>query len=175
MPRQSDSRATRNLYYTSRDPCSLIFISFSISITCCSSAKASAHGTPNRSALVLTTQRVLPLNSSPDLIQPVVVSTLLEMYDRVVGGIMSRSASNRSVNVSSSGISSSSSVEISESTEYISMDSAYSSRVAAYRYQCSSRPHSPRVRLAFAQRTHPRPRLIRPFSFMGIRVCMEDA
>ena len=96
-------------------PISLIFISFSISTICCSSAKANAHGTPKSSALVLTTHSVLPPNKSPDLIQPAVVSTLLEIYDRVVGGIMSRSASIRSAIVSSSGTLSSSSVEISES------------------------------------------------------------
>lgn len=64
---------------------------------------------------MLTTHSVLPPNKSPDLIQPAVVSTLLEIYDRVVGGIMSRSASIRSAIVSSSGTLSSSSVEISES------------------------------------------------------------
>jgi hypothetical protein len=96
-------------------PISLIFISFSISTICCSSAKANAHGTPKNSALVLTTKSVLPLNTRPDLIQLVVTPTLLEMYDRVVGGIMSRRARSRSARDSSAGTSSSSSVEISES------------------------------------------------------------
>jgi hypothetical protein len=60
-------------------PDSRIFISFSISTICCSSAKASAHGTPSSSALVLTTKMVLPLNDRPNLIQLVVASILLEM------------------------------------------------------------------------------------------------
>lgn len=37
-----------------------IRISLSISCTCCSSLNANAHGTPNSSALVLTTHSVLP-------------------------------------------------------------------------------------------------------------------
>jgi hypothetical protein len=128
-------------------PISLIFISFSISTICCSSAKANAHGTPNNNALVLTTHSVLPPNKSPDLIQPAVVSTLPVIYDRVVGGIMSRSASNRSVSVSSSGTLSSSSVEISESEDYVRI------AVMAYvqetnRYQCSSPRRSLQAQLA---------------------------
>lgn len=96
-------------------PASRILISFSISTICCSSAKANAHGTPSNSALVLTTHSVLPLNRRPDLIQLAVVSTLLEMKERVVGGTMSFKARRRSANDSSSAMLSSSSDEISES------------------------------------------------------------
>lgn len=46
-----------------------IRISLSISCTCCSSLKASAHGTPNSSALVLTTHNVLPVRLNPDAAQ----------------------------------------------------------------------------------------------------------
>ena len=146
-------------------PISRIFISFSISTICCSSAKASAHGTPSNSALVLTTHSVLPLNKSPDLIQPVVVSTLLAMKDRVVGGIMSRRASSRSASVSSSGTLSSSSVEISESNILSELaDMVHGQRTN--RYQCSSRRRSPQGPLAWSRRTHPQLPLVRPFSQM---------
>lgn len=44
------------------DPASLARISFSISAICCSSANASAHGTPSSSALVLSTNSAFPPN-----------------------------------------------------------------------------------------------------------------
>jgi hypothetical protein len=100
-------------------PISLILISFSISTTCCSSANANAHGTPNRSALVLSTNSALPPIPRPDLMYDVVVEKADEMYERVVGGIMSRRASRRSVRLSSMGKVSSSSDEISESALYM--------------------------------------------------------
>lgn len=144
-------------------PISRILISFSISTNCCSSAKASAHGTPNNSALVLTTQSVFPLNINPDLTQLVVASTLPAIYDRVVGGIISRRARSRSVRVSSSGILSSSSVEISDSDFNVRLEIFYALSWFgwAYRYQCSSRHRL--GRLALSQRTRPRLLLIRPF------------
>lgn len=144
-------------------PASRILISFSISTICCSSAKANAHGTPNNSALVLITHSVLPLNSKPDLIQLVVVSTLLEMYDRVVGGTISRRARRRSAKDSSSGTLSSSSVEISESASDISSRYAMQLSGRANQYRCSSRPRCPMVQLAWSRRTHPRLLLIQPF------------
>lgn len=51
-------------------PCSL-----SICTYCSSSAKASAHGTPNKNALVEITQSAFPLNEKVDL----VASDMLEM------------------------------------------------------------------------------------------------
>jgi hypothetical protein len=144
------------------EPISRILISFSISTICCSSANANAHGTPSNSALVLITHRVFPLNSNPDLNQLVVVSTLPAMYDRVVGGIISFKAINRSAIVSSSGTLSSSSVEISESARDVR--NSYQEQVGekTNQYRCSSHRHCLRVRLAWSRRTHPRLLLIRP-------------
>lgn len=142
------------------EPISRARISFSISTTCCSSANANAHGTPKSSALVLITYSVLPLNSRPDFNHPVVASTVSEMYERAVGGMMSRSASNRSAIVSSTGVSSSSSEEISESAR-VSLCMRCCLR-ASYQYPCSSRPHPRLGRTAWSQRTHPRLRLIQP-------------
>jgi hypothetical protein len=140
-------------------PDSLIFISFSISTHCCSSAKANAYGTPSNNALVLTTHKVLPANIVPDQIQLVVVSTLLAMYDRVVGGIMSRRAEIRSASVSSSGISSSSSVEISESSNIVSSSPG---KLRNGTYQCLCIHPRLMGRPASSRRTRPRLLLIRP-------------
>lgn len=44
-------------------------ISRSISCICCSSLNASAQGMPSKSALVLMTQRALPLKDRPEVVQ----------------------------------------------------------------------------------------------------------
>lgn len=58
-------------------PISRIFISFSISSTCCSSAQASAHGMPKSSAELLMTHNVFPLNDRTDLTALLAVETVL--------------------------------------------------------------------------------------------------
>jgi hypothetical protein len=68
----------------------------SCSTIICSSLYANAHGTPNNSALVLTTQSVLPPNTNPDVSHEVVVDTLEEILRRVEAGIMSCKARRRS-------------------------------------------------------------------------------
>jgi hypothetical protein len=68
----------------------------SCSTIICSSLYASAHGTPNNSALVLTTHSVLPPSTSPDLNQLVVVFTLEDRLRRAEAGMMSCSARRRS-------------------------------------------------------------------------------
>jgi hypothetical protein len=68
----------------------------SCSTIICSSLYASAHGTPNSSALVLTTHSVLPPMNNPDLSHEVVVLTFEETLRRVEAGIMSCSARMRS-------------------------------------------------------------------------------
>jgi hypothetical protein len=60
------------LLHTSFADC-CIFISFSISIICCSSANANAHGTPSNNALVLITHSDFPPNSNPARSQEFVV------------------------------------------------------------------------------------------------------
>jgi hypothetical protein len=66
---------------------------------------------------VLKTNSALPPKPRPLLTKSVVLDTVFAIHDRVVGGMMSFSAKNRSARVSSMGRSSSSSEEISESRE----------------------------------------------------------
>ena len=77
-------------------PISRIFISFSISMTCCSSAQARAHGTPSTRAEVATTHNALPLKLKTDLTVSEVAVAALAKEARVWGGMMSRSAYRRS-------------------------------------------------------------------------------
>jgi len=85
--------------------CALCAISSALSCSTiiCSSLYASAHGTPNNNALVLTTHSVLPPMNSPDLSHDDVVFTFELMLRRVLAGIMSCSARMRSYRVSSVG------------------------------------------------------------------------
>lgn len=80
--------------------CCCICISFSISIICCSSAYASAHGTPSNSSDVETTHKAFPENVSPLFTQDVVVDAVEAMNRRCVGGSMSCKAKRRSYRVS---------------------------------------------------------------------------
>jgi len=73
-----------------------IFISRSISAICCSSANASAHGTPSNNAEVDTTHSVLPPNDRPVDAQLLVVSQADDSARRCFGGTMSFSATRRS-------------------------------------------------------------------------------
>jgi hypothetical protein len=73
-----------------------IISALSCSTIICSSLYASAHGTPSSSALVLTTQSVLPPMSSPDLTHEVAVLYFEARERRVEAGIMSWRAEMRS-------------------------------------------------------------------------------
>lgn len=72
-------------------------------MTCCSSAHASAQGTPSSSAELLTTHSVLPPNESTERTALVVLLTAPLMVLRVCGETMSRSAYSRSASDSSVG------------------------------------------------------------------------
>lgn len=100
------------------EPSSRALISFSMSTTCCSSAKARAQGTPRSRALVLSTNRALPPKPSVEVTADVAVETTEQMALRVVGGMMSRRATRRSDSVSSSVGGASSSELISESVTH---------------------------------------------------------
>lgn len=73
----------------------------SCSTIICSSLYAKAHGTPNSSALVLTTHSVLPPMLRPLLNHDEIVLAFDETERRVLAGIISCSAERRSKNVSS--------------------------------------------------------------------------
>lgn len=88
--------------------------SCSMAVSCWSSAKDRAKGTPKNRADVVMTQAPLPLKERTLQALLPMELTLLEIQPRVVGGTMSRRAYRRSANVSFSA-SKSDSLEISES------------------------------------------------------------
>jgi len=81
-----------------------IFISLSISTSCCSSEYASAHGTPSSSALVLTTHSALPPNARPLFSRADAEFSVETRKRRWLGGMMSCRAWMRSASDSSSGM-----------------------------------------------------------------------
>lgn len=85
-----------------------------MAVSCWSSAKDRANGTPKNRADVVMTQAPLPLKERTLQAPLPMELTLLEIQPRVVGGTMSRRAYRRSANVSFSA-SKSDSLEISES------------------------------------------------------------
>lgn len=85
-----------------------------MAVSCWSSAKERAKGTPKKRALVVMTQADLPLKERAVHAALETVLTLPAIQPRVVGGTMSLRANRRSASVSSMG-SYSDSLEISES------------------------------------------------------------
>lgn len=79
---------------------SLALCSLSISMTCCSSTKAIAHGTPTMSALAVRIHKPLPPHRAPPLTRLANCDVVLEIRRRVLGETMSRSARIRSDMVS---------------------------------------------------------------------------
>jgi len=117
-----------------------IFISRSISTICCSSLYASAHGTPKSSALVLTTQSVLPPRSKPLFSHELVVETVLVIFRRAEAGTMSCRAESRSYRDSSGA----SEISDSASESVLSVSQSFSSSMgpSCGRVNSSSRTSS---------------------------------
>lgn len=98
----------------SSPPVCRMLYSCSMAVSCWSSAKDSAKGTPKKRAEVVITQAPLPLKDRTLQALLEMLLTWPETQPLVVGGMMSRRAYSRSANDSSVG-SKSDSLEISES------------------------------------------------------------
>ena len=88
---------------SSSPPCWRMLYSCSMAVSCWSSAKDRAKGTPKKRAEVVMTQVALPLKEMAVQAALETVLALAEIQPRVVGGMMSRRAYRRSVKVSSRG------------------------------------------------------------------------
>jgi hypothetical protein len=93
----------------------------SLSIISCSCPNARAYGIPNNNTLVDTTQRPFPVKLNAEPVNDAMDEDVLEILDRVEGGMISMRAATRSRSDSELSRSWSEATEISESRYYTSV------------------------------------------------------